>query len=286
MEVKVLNINKELADKMLALNTKNRKVKSRTVDVYAKDMTEGRWKENGVPIVIGYEVDELGNKCNYVLKDGQHRLLAISKSGFTAENTIVVYQANEKATAYDIGSPRSIKDIAAFSGNDVANYSPYILYAFSFLILDANNGLMHSRISKLETIEYAEKNKEVSKFVSDNYVTKNGTKTKGLRSSALVAALITAYLNGVSEQDMLNICEVLRTGVMKNAEDETIIRLRNYFINKDMSSGRTNQKKQYLTALNLIRNYENRVIIKVVRQPSVASYPNPLSTTKESVLNA
>ena len=100
------------AEKYLKSNTQNRKLNQRRVDVYKNDMINGRWKQNGIPIIIGDDG---------ILKDGQHRLSACIRSGITLKNQLVIIMPQKQANCYDIGLARSVKDIALLEGFDDIN---------------------------------------------------------------------------------------------------------------------------------------------------------------------
>lgn len=77
MKTKLQKITPAMAEKWLATpNTKNRKLRQRTVEAFAADMRRGKWHITHQGIAF----DEAGN-----LLDGQHRLAAIVKSGCTIE---------------------------------------------------------------------------------------------------------------------------------------------------------------------------------------------------------
>lgn len=94
-------ITPEKACEMLKHNTNNyRIIKRKLVVEYSRAMREGAWEENGQPIVF----DEDG-----VLKDGQHRLLAVMASGVSVrmfgirgiKRDVVVYDEGMKRTGAD-----------------------------------------------------------------------------------------------------------------------------------------------------------------------------------------
>lgn len=62
-------------------NTRNRKITRSRVALYAKDMEQGKWQNNGDAI----RFSEAGD-----LIDGQHRLHAVIKSGLTFQDAIVI----------------------------------------------------------------------------------------------------------------------------------------------------------------------------------------------------
>lgn len=74
MKTTVEKIDPKLAERYLTANTSNRHVRNRAVEEYARDMTNGNW----ILSHQGIAFDESGN-----LLDGQHRLLAIVRSGVT-----------------------------------------------------------------------------------------------------------------------------------------------------------------------------------------------------------
>lgn len=77
-----------------------RKINFSTVKIYAKDMKDGNWKENGETIKFDFN----GN-----LIDGQHRLQAIVESGITIELIIVEGLDPNVADTIDIGRKRTIE---------------------------------------------------------------------------------------------------------------------------------------------------------------------------------
>ena len=66
-------ITPEKAKEILKKNGKNRSISWSTVNAYARDMSKGYWTEG---VGVGISIDENG-----ILRDGQHRLEAIVKSG-------------------------------------------------------------------------------------------------------------------------------------------------------------------------------------------------------------
>ena len=100
-------ITPELASEYLAKNTNNYRVMSnQKVDIYAKDMKNGNWQENGEGIAF----------CeDGTLKDGQHRLQAIVRSGVTIP-MLVVRGVASNVQVYDWGTNRTSAQIARAGG--------------------------------------------------------------------------------------------------------------------------------------------------------------------------
>lgn len=81
-EAKILTATKELVDGLLAMNTKNRKVRKSHVEYLAKQLSAGNWTLTSQG--VGVSVD--GSLTN-----GQHRLEAIKAADYPPMRLLVVY---------------------------------------------------------------------------------------------------------------------------------------------------------------------------------------------------
>lgn len=100
-------ITPQIASEYLAKNTNNYRVLSKSkVDVYAEDMRNGNWQENGEGIAFGEDG---------TLKDGQHRLHAIIRSGVTVP-MLVIRGVASNVQVYDWGTNRTSAQIARAGG--------------------------------------------------------------------------------------------------------------------------------------------------------------------------
>ena len=95
------------AKKLLEANTSNRPICKNTVARYARMMTNGEWQENGDVIRIG----QSGR-----LLDGQHRLLAIIKSGKSYWYNVTSDIPDDAFTCIDTGRLRLAGDVFAIEG--------------------------------------------------------------------------------------------------------------------------------------------------------------------------
>lgn len=100
-------VNKELAQRLLDINTANRPVRARNITQYIKDLKNGTWSFTGQTIVI--------SKTGRIL-DGQHRLLAIEAADVPMKLHIQTGILDEAYTKIDIGAPRSAADTLATIG--------------------------------------------------------------------------------------------------------------------------------------------------------------------------
>jgi hypothetical protein len=99
-----LLITPEIAKEFLEKNSDNRKVNNAKVTQYANDISSGNFLHCYSPIILGK---------NKRLIDGQHRLLAVVKSGCECSFYFVETDfENFRQLPIDIGKPRMAKDYA------------------------------------------------------------------------------------------------------------------------------------------------------------------------------
>lgn len=99
MKVTIEKITPERASEMLEGNTANfRNVDQKRVRLYAAEMSKGEWQVTGDTIKINPEG---------VLLDGQHRLMAVVRSGIAIE-TAVAWNVRADALPIDRGKPRTV----------------------------------------------------------------------------------------------------------------------------------------------------------------------------------
>ena len=108
-DVSIVTVTSEIAKKMLEKNKENRAVNKARVTQYSKAMQEGRWIENGQPVILS---------SDGFLVDGQHRLTAIIKADATIEMLVVTLKGTDgkgELTArnipIDIGQSRTVANI-------------------------------------------------------------------------------------------------------------------------------------------------------------------------------
>lgn len=103
----IVLVTPETAARWLALNKINRTVREKVVDIYARDMAEGRWELTGSPI----QFDKSGN-----LIDGQHRLYACIKAQLPVMFVVVRGLASSAQLVIDSGAKRTSADSLGFLG--------------------------------------------------------------------------------------------------------------------------------------------------------------------------
>jgi hypothetical protein len=259
MEISITDITPEYAKELLLSNTHNRNLKEKRVASYCNDMTTGKWKSNGIPIIIGDDG---------ILKDGQHRLAACVKANVTLKNQIVVYLPKEEANCYDIGAARSTSDTMILGGiKDVALNSTTIIGGMTYLIKRSRHT---DTPSKPEIIEEIQRNAEACEFTYKNIVTKVG-RIKGIKRAGVAAAIICAYNSGYPFNLLTHFCEVLTSGIPKGQLDIGIIKLRD-FLMPLKGGGRELQNDAYFRTQNVLKACQTGKILTISRPSSTEYY--------------
>jgi len=107
MNVNVVDMNPILAEKILSLNVKNRKLATTNLSSTVYKMRTGKWHENGESIIIG---------SDGVLKDGQHRLEATIKANHSWKAVLVTGVNSNVMSSIDTGKNRSASDVLTLNG--------------------------------------------------------------------------------------------------------------------------------------------------------------------------
>lgn len=104
----VIFVTPDMAERWLKLNNRqNRKLNEKVIKAYARDMGSGAWLLTGEGIKFSTEGD---------LLDGQHRLVAIVRTGVTVPMFVMRGVAPEAQTVMDTGRKRTAADDLSIHG--------------------------------------------------------------------------------------------------------------------------------------------------------------------------
>lgn len=208
-------ITKEMADAMIARNTANyRKVNWNIVHKYARTMEQGLWKCNGEPIIF----DENG-----LLKDGQHRLLAVLESGVPVK-MLIVRGVDRDINTFDEGGGRTAAQRAKAEGLTLSGST---LGAIAMIL---NSLDRHVYISNDEKVRYGWEHVENLKKAET--FCKRGKMTGPMRKAACIAAVYCAIERRLIPDDTLEaFCSIVNTGMPKgDYVPDSALALRNTII--------------------------------------------------------
>tara|TARA_R110002153_G_C13185191_1_gene485487 strand:- start:42 stop:941 length:900 start_codon:yes stop_codon:yes gene_type:complete len=190
LSVELTLVTPKLAENYLRFNNKNRKLSSNNLQFLVNEMKSDRFIENGEAIVF--------DKNGY-LKDGQHRLGAILKSGKSFFIPIVRGVKPIAMGTYDTGKNRSSADVLELNGFKYsALISKFIVsiskYSENKSKVSGSSGLnRRDRLTNQQILQYCELNydwlKDIVSKLEPIYK-KSNPKVLGLSSICLIAYLI------------------------------------------------------------------------------------------------
>lgn len=252
----------EDAAEMLTHNKNNRHISDKAVDKLARDMKNGRWLENGEPIIF----EETG-----ILKDGQHRLSAIVKANVPVRMLIVKGVAKGQADLYDAGRARTTSDILQLRGEKELG-NTYICAVIK-AIYEFDKGV---KMTNLEAIDQILANRDCFEWIKEN-VMKGDTKETGgaVRPTAsMAAAIAAAYRSGYPEDKLIRFAQVLLTGMTEEPSENTIIPLRNFYLSSRGTIGavKSIRKVLYYMTQRALYNFERGIVVRIAKKNTKLYY--------------
>jgi len=146
-------IDKKMATKLLDMNTNNRKIKKNNLDLLVYELENGMFKFNGESIIVS----ESG-----VLLDGQHRLLAVEKTGVSIKSIIVWDVEDNTFGTIDTGSARSAFDV--LNVNKIEGYALKAKLIKMYILSVKGKGITRRakeyKVTNDEILEFAKRNDE------------------------------------------------------------------------------------------------------------------------------
>lgn len=215
MKFKTEQVTPEMAAEWLKRNVVNRNIAMSRVNAYAEDMRSGNWQLNGEPIVF----NESGE-----LKDGQHRLMAVVKSGKMVAMA-VVYDVSNDVSLYDRGRNRSASDALKISG--IYSNRGTVSIARTYFLVNGNSDsvVAESKIREFH-LTHADSLRVIARIAM------NGRRkyTVNVRAASFLTALLIAYESGVKEDVLARFVSVVGSGFYNNASEMAAVVIRNDII--------------------------------------------------------
>lgn len=205
----VAEITPELASKLLLTQDGNRKVSPVRVLEYARRQEQGEWA-----LSDALKFDESGR-----LIDGQHRLMAVCRSGVALPFPIVAGYPKHSQDVLDIGMNRTVAQIAQIQGLTVTNHHVSIVRGF-FLPMTNNRSYTTMLSSPQKVIGLINQHQEAIDFSLKLHG------STSLKHSAVRAVVARAwyYENRKRLEEFLTVFD---TGFSNGPEDNAAIAVRN-----------------------------------------------------------
>ena len=258
-------VTEDIARSWLERNFCNRPISQSLVEMYERDMKEGRWKTNGATICFSK---------NGELIDGQHRLTAIVHTGIP--QYMWVMTGITKTCHIDDGRKRTLKDQVlvmgvAKTGDAFANTTILAAVKFLYGYWKTGNGRTHRIIDRPPTeemVKWMQLHEEAVNLAAD--LSKKHSRTQvNLNLGFVAAAIMVCSLNGVPENQIREWHKAARTGEYQNETQVSAIKYRNLIIKAPHS------KESVMTPLFLQAQHSIKVfgIKKISRLNETEAFP-------------
>ena len=185
MKAEIKRVTPELATQLLSKNSNNRKVKKNTLTFYINQMKSGNWKENGEGIII----DTHG-----VIKDGQHRLMAIVESKQSYLMPIISGVSPFVMDTIDTGSNRSAADVLHLEG---FKHSALLAGMTKIILSDrlTESGSKGLNISNNRILKFVENDKTNLLEICRNVYTINSLQVLKVLTPSVIGYFLYKYKN-------------------------------------------------------------------------------------------
>lgn len=261
------SITPEIAREYLLHNSKNRIVKPRSVEAYARDMQRGDFRTTHQGIAF----DTDGN-----LIDGQHRLLAIIMSNTPV--TLLVTRGipvDDGVMATDRGISRSIRDVMAIENKCGLQAEDSRVLSNSKIISAINQlvscGYKRNKITTFESIRLFDEFKKSATEIFENVISKLGSCGRAPMLSAAIAAVEC----GVSVDAVSKFFNIFYKDDVSGCFDYNIQAALNWKRQIDdarIHKVQIDRKKLFLGTQNAIYHFVNNTDVSKIVAPSEPRY--------------
>jgi hypothetical protein len=232
-------ITPEMARKWLEeYNERNprKRINNNVVNAYVEDMKNGKWLFNGEPIVF----DENG-----FIKNGQHRLCAIIRSGISAF-ILVVFNVDPTITSFDHHLKRNVAQELNINKSTatIANVIVSKFYGMSTFPSETVKDYIIEHIGEIN-LAYD--------------ICGIGVGRGTARKRDVYTTIYLSLANGGSEDDWRDFCRIVNTGFSLDRESSPAIVLANYIMGTPRFTTKQSCKKNMEMVIRAFNDFCNGV---------------------------
>lgn len=268
MTVSFENITPVIAEEYLKVNKKNRTVKTKAVEDYARRIQQGEFKTTHQGIAFDTDGE---------LIDGQHRLLAVIVSGKPARMMVSRGVPKDTISAVDRGVTRSVRDVLSIGYDSTKDNltakvltNQKVISALSQLVAcNYKRGAIKLGVKDIEHV-FEEFSKEVVD-IYNNIITKFGSKGR----APMISAAIAAESHGVSIDALSKFFGVFFNDDVVGCDNYNVHAALNW--RRQIDAARANRvsidrKKLYLGTQNAIYHFVNNTDVQKIVALSSCRY--------------
>lgn len=224
-----MNITQELitpekAKQYLESNTHNRALRKALVEIYAKDIANGRWRATHQGIAFSSD----GR-----LLDGQHRLAAIVQAMVPVQMLVARGLPPQSQIVMDDHAKRSAGDALSLAlGDDVSARDIAVMRAVKEMGPGPSRHTAR-RSTKQELMETWELFRNAIQFIRDHFPSAE----KGVTAAVVKAAIVLWWFHVEDLERLALFCEIVRGETLPNGiEDGSAVMLREWLLKNGMQS--------------------------------------------------
>lgn len=261
---KVITVTPALAKTWLEQMIKDQRKPAESVVLkYSRAMKQGTWI---VSAPLSFDV-------NGLLIDGQHRLLAVVKSGCNVDFLVVFNLPSSAINGIDVGTPRTAANLANLQGMFVGTAHFSILNSCFY---GFESDALPPSMSKQEQVDMLKKHYEAIDFAARKY----GNSGR-VTYAPFLAPVARAYYSE-NHLRLEQFMKVLNTGysVSDNPNDDSAaIALRNlYFKERQntvtrLNAGSTKRTHDFRKGVTALKNFILRNPVKMVKESTTNVFP-------------
>lgn len=262
IKTKMVLVTPQKAGRWLKSNTKNRDVREAHVERLASDMSAGRWMVTHQGVAFN---------CDGTLLDGQHRLLAVVKSGTSQWMCVTNGLPASSVAAIDDHQKRSIGDSLKIVHGVTAPNINRACAAASWMAPGIGVARTPSKVSRQQQSQtYFEHEKAINWAIAAFPTAK-----AGLCRAVVLAVIARAYYSAPRTK-LEQFCKVLSDPSASTGAkaDQTIFRLRDYLMTTT-SGGASSQQAAYRKTERALKSWLLGEPISKIYEASEELFPTP-----------
>lgn len=266
IEPVIENITPEIAKEYLKLNRRNRKVKPKTVESYARDILRGKFMTTHQGIAF----DEEGK-----LLDGQHRLLAVVMSKKPVVMMVTRGIPKDATFSVDRGITRSVQDVFSIEHRDITSANDAItnqkIISGLSQLVDCNYARGRMKLNTEDIRGLYEEFQSAADSIFDNVVSKVGASIR----APMVSAAIAAVQCGVDIDAVSKFFYIFFKDDVSGCENYNIQAVLNWKRQVDaakMNKVSIDRRKLYLGTQNAIYHFVNNTDVSRIVAPADYRY--------------
>lgn len=236
-------------------NNRNRNSRKGTVAMHSENITKGHWRVTHQGIAFDAEGEMIS---------GQHRCLAVVKSGMSIQVLVFVNCDPEERKVIDQTVGRDVKDVGLLGHGNVLDT---VTVGMGRAMYFGASKEKRNKMSPSVLYDFIETHRDAMVYVR-KFIPKH---VPGVTTSSVLGAIGHAYYK-LKRSDIQHFIEVLVSGFSDSSDDRVIIQLRNILLE---SQGKRRSDEYSLTQAALSSFSKREPVGRILKPASDELFPLP-----------